>query len=87
MVHFYLAEPWRRAFTVILLMPSIRDEWDYVERTFTCMMSEFQLVWFMHVRITIVLVKLVFFVVSNFQNSTKAAIKFCVKLKKTATET
>jgi hypothetical protein len=38
-------------------------------------------------RITIVLVKLVFFVVSNVSKWNRAAIKFCVKLKKTAPET
>jgi hypothetical protein len=36
--------------------------------------------------ITIVLVKLVFFVVLKVSKWNRAAIKFCVKLKKTATE-
>jgi hypothetical protein len=46
-----------------------------------------QLVWLMHMRITIVLVKLVFFVMSKVSKWNRAELKFCEKLKKTATET
>jgi hypothetical protein len=46
-------------------------------RTFMYMMCKFQLVLLMHMRITFVLVKLVF----------SSCREFCVKLKKTATET
>jgi hypothetical protein len=49
------------------------------------MMCKFQLVWLVHM-ITIVSVKLVFSSCQRFQNG-RAAIKFCVKLKKTAPET
>jgi hypothetical protein len=38
-------------------------------------------------RVTIVLVKLVFCCVKGFKMEQRAVIKFCVKLKKTATET
>jgi hypothetical protein len=41
----------------------------------------------MHMGITIVLVKLVFPSCCRFQSGTKQRFKFCVKLKKTATET
>jgi hypothetical protein len=49
-------------------------------------MCKFQLVWLMHMRITTVLVKLIFSSCRRFQNGKKAAINFCVKLKKTAPE-
>jgi rRNA-processing protein FCF1 len=48
---------------------------------------KFQLVWLMHMKITIVFVKLVFRRFEGFKMEQRAAIKFCVKLKKKATET
>jgi hypothetical protein len=54
---------------------------------FIYMIGKFQLVWLMHMRITIVLVKSVFRRVGGIKMEQRAAIKFCVKLKKTATET
>jgi hypothetical protein len=52
------------------------------------MMCKLQLVWLVHRRIIIVLVKLVFFRrVEGFKMERRAAIKFCAKLKKTAIET
>jgi hypothetical protein len=68
-------------------MPYIGDEWDQFERTFIYMIYKFQLAWLMRIRITIVLVKLVFHCVEGFKMVQRASIKFCVKLKKTATET
>jgi transposase len=51
------------------------------------MMCKIQLVWLMHLRITVGLVKLDFRRVEGFRIEQRAVIKFCVKLKKTATET
>jgi hypothetical protein len=50
-------------------------------------MCKFQLDWLEHMRITVVLVKLIFRHIECFKMEQRAAIKFCVKLKKTATET
>jgi hypothetical protein len=50
------------------------------------MMGKFQLVWLMRMRIAIVLVKF-FRRVEFLKKEQRAAIKFCVKLKKTTTET
>jgi hypothetical protein len=50
------------------------------------MMCKFQLVWLMRMRITVVLVKF-FRRVEGFKVEQRASIKFCVNLKKTATET
>jgi uncharacterized protein YecE (DUF72 family) len=50
------------------------------------MMRKFQIVWLIRIRITIVL-KLLFSSCERFQNGTRAAINFSVKLKKTVTET
>jgi hypothetical protein len=49
-------------------------------------MCKFQLVWLMHMRITIVLVKLVFCRIEGFKMERRATIKLCVKLNKAATE-
>jgi hypothetical protein len=68
-------------------MPPIRDEQDQLERTIIYLMCKFQLVWLMHIGTTIVLVKLVFCCIEDFRIEQRAAFKFCVKLKKTATET
>jgi hypothetical protein len=50
------------------------------------MMSKFPLALFMHMRIAIVLV-IFFLSCGSFMIEQRAAIKFCVKLKETATET
>jgi hypothetical protein len=50
-------------------------------------MYKFQVVWSMHMRITIVFVKFVFRHVESFKMKQRAAFTFCVKLKKMATET
>jgi hypothetical protein len=68
-------------------MTSTRDERDWLERTLVFMMCEFQFVSLMHVRITIVLVKLVSRRVEGLKLERRSAVKFCVILKKTATET
>jgi hypothetical protein len=47
--------------------------WTGVVRTFIYMMCKFQLVWLMHMRITIVLVKLVFLSCRRFQNGTNSS--------------
>jgi hypothetical protein len=49
------------------------------------MICEFQLLWLMHMRIT-VSGEVSFCRVEGFKTEQRAAIKFCVKLKKTATE-
>jgi hypothetical protein len=69
----------------VLLAPNIGDEWDYLERTFIYIICTFQLVWLMHMRITIVLVKF-FLSVRGVKMEQRAMIMFCVKVNKTATE-
>jgi hypothetical protein len=49
-------------------------------------MCKFQLDWFILMRTTIVLVQLVFCRVEGFDMEQRAAIKFCVKLKKKVAE-
>jgi hypothetical protein len=53
---------------VIIQKPSTRDVQDYLEGPFIYMMCKFQLVWYMHMRITTVLVKSL---LSSFQSGTK----------------
>jgi hypothetical protein len=50
-------------------------------------MCKFKLPWVMHIKITIVVVKLVSHRVEGFKMEQKTAIKLCAKLNKTATET
>jgi hypothetical protein len=50
------------------------------------MIRKFQLVWLMHMRITIVVVKLVFSSCRKFQNGTKSSEYVLCKIKETATE-
>jgi hypothetical protein len=61
------------AVTVILLMSSIADERDYLERMFIYMTCKFQLVWLTHMRITVILVKLLLPWCRKFQNGTKCS--------------
>jgi hypothetical protein len=65
----------------------VGDEREWLERTFICLMCKFQLVWLMHMRITVLLVKLVFRRIEGFKMEQIVAIKFFVELKKRATET
>jgi hypothetical protein len=59
----------------------IGDERHYIQRTVTYMMCKFQFVWLMYMRITTVLVKLVFLSCLRFQNYTKSSDEvFFVKL-------
>jgi hypothetical protein len=58
----------------MLLTPSIWDICDYLEKTLVCMMCKFKFVWLVHR-------------VEGFKMEQKTAMKFCVKLNKTAAET
>jgi hypothetical protein len=62
-------------------MPSIGDEQDYLEIMFIYMMCKFQLVWLMHMRITVVLVKLLFSSYRRIQNGTKSSDHVLHKIK------
>jgi hypothetical protein len=56
--------------------------WTGLVRMFIYMMCKFQLLWMLHMRITIVLVKSVFCHIEGFKMEQRAVIKICVKLKK-----
>jgi hypothetical protein len=72
---------WTDAVTVIIIMTSIGDERDLLERTFIYIVCKFQLVWLKQWRWQF------FWSRRRFQNGTKSRNKVCIKLKKTGTET